>query len=89
MAKSVAVVIRKNKGDGLRMAVGLTLDELKVAVFLTGVGLERTEDVEMNIQALREMRAALYTDNPDNPLDYMSRENIAMALADYDAVITY
>ena len=89
MAKSVAVLIRDDRKEGLRMAVGLTLDDLTVGVFILGEKLELTEDAAMNIEALREMKATIYTDNPADSFTFMNANEMAMALIDYDAVITY
>jgi hypothetical protein len=88
MAKKVSVVIREKQNDGLRMAVGLTLDDLSVTVFVMG-RLDQSENVRMNVESLGEMRASIVTNDPENAFVQMSTEEIARALVEYDAVITY
>lgn len=87
--KKVAVIVTDRQQEALRMAIGLTLNDNRVTVFIMDRKLEVDEGVTMSIEALREMKANIITNNPENNFEQMSTEEIARALVDYDAVIPY
>lgn len=88
-AKKLAVLVRDRKGEALRMAVGLTLADDQVSAFVMDDVLEPDEDMEMNIESLKDMGGNIYTNNPSNPFEQMSTEEIAKALLDYDVIVAY
>lgn len=87
--KRIAVLVRDRKGEALRMSVGLTLADDEISVYVMDDKLEPDEEMEMNIEALKDLDVKIYTNNPDNPFEQMSTEDIAKALLDYDAVVPY
>lgn len=89
MKKKVAVIVTDRQQEALRMAVGLTLADNQITVFVMDRRLEIDEGVAMSIEALHEMKANIITNNPENNFEQMSTEGIALALVEYDAVITY
>lgn len=88
-AKKLAVIVRDRKDEALRMAVGLTLADDQVSAFVMDDKVEPDEDMEMNIESLKDMGGNIYTNNPDNPFDQMSTEEIAKALLEHDIIVAY
>ncbi len=89
MAKKVAVLISQNQREGLRMAVGLTLEDNAVSVYLMDKKLETGDDIDLNVETLGDMDGKIYSNNPENSFEQMSTDDIARALADHDVVIGY
>jgi len=89
MAKKVAVLIRDNQGEGLRMAVGLTLADNEVSVFILDRVLESDENNELNIETLKDLGAKIFSNHPDNNFEQITTEELARLLPDYDVVIPY
>ena len=89
MAKKVAVVVRDRQHEALRMAVGLTLEDAAVSVYIMDNKLSIDENMDLSIETLRVMRGRIYSNNPENMFDLMTTEQIALAVLDADAVIAY
>lgn len=87
--KRIAVLVRDRKHEALRMAVGLTLADDEVNVFIMDDKLVPDEEIELNIETLGDMDAKIFSNNPENPYQQMSTEEIAKALVDYDVVVPY
>jgi hypothetical protein len=87
--KRIAVLVRDRKHEALRMAVGLTLADDEVNVFIMDDKLVSDEEIELNLETLADMDVKVFSNNPDNPYQQMSTEEIAKALLDYDVVIPY
>ena len=89
MAKKIAVLVRDRKHEALRMAVGATLMNDEVHVFVMDEKLEIDEDTETNLQMLGDLKARLFSNNPENEFEQKTTEEIASMLVDYDVVIPY
>jgi hypothetical protein len=89
MAKKIAVLVRDRKHEALRMAVGATLMNDEVHVFVMDEKLEIDEDTEINLQMLEDLKARLFSNNPENEFEQKTTEEIASMLVDYDVVIPY
>ena len=89
MAKKVAVIVRENQHEALRMAVGLTLDDAVVSVFVMDGKLPSDENIDLNVETLGDMDAKIFSNNPENKFEQMSTEQIAKALTEFDAVIPF
>ena len=89
MQKKIAVLVRDRQPEALRMAVGLTLENDEVNVFIMDSKLEDSEAVALNIETLNELNVKIYSNNPLNNFEQMSTENIAGVLLNYDSVIPY
>jgi hypothetical protein len=89
MAKKVAVIVTDNQTEGLRMAVGLTLEDNAVSVFLMDKKLKSGEDIDLNVETLGDMDGKIYSNNPENKFEQMTTDEIARALPEFDAVIKY
>ncbi|MBF0558214.1 MAG: hypothetical protein HQL08_05490 [Nitrospirae bacterium] len=89
MKKRVAVIVTDRQHEALRMAVGLTLADNRVSVFVMGRALEKGEMTDLNLQSLAEMGADIFSTMPVNGLLLLSTDEIARKLEGYDAVIPY
>jgi len=89
MAKKVAVIVRDRQDEALRMAVGLTLADDEINVFIMDKKLESNEANDLNVETLGDMDAKVYSNNPENKVEQMSTEEIAKALTAYDVIIPY
>jgi len=87
--KKIAVVVRNEQSEALRMAVGLTLADDEVNVFIMDKKLESDEGIDLNVETLKDMDAKIFSNNPENEFEQMSTEDIARALAGYDVVMPY
>ena len=89
MAKKIAVLVRDRQAEALRMAVGLTLADDEVNVFVMDRKLESGENIDLNVETLGDMDAKIFTNNPENKFEQMTTEQIAQALSGYDVIIPY
>jgi len=89
MAKKIAVIVRDRQAEALRMAVGLTLADDEVNVFVIDRKLESDENIDLNVETLGDMDAKIFTNNPENKFEQMTTEEIARALTGYDVILPY
>ena len=90
MSKKIAVLVRDRQAEALRMAVGLTLEDDEVNVFVMENKLDDSdESVSLNIETCNDLDIKIYSNNPENNFEQMSTEAIARALVNYDSVIPY
>lgn len=89
MTKKVAVLVRDRQHEALRMALGLTLADNSVSVFVMDTRLASDKNIEMSVETLGDMNAKIYSNNPENKFTQMATEEIAQALTEYDIVIPY
>lgn len=89
MTKKVAVLVRDRQHEALRMALGLTLADNSVSVFVMDTRLASDKNIEMSVETLGDMNAKIYSNNPENKFTQMASEEIAQALTEYDIVIPY
>lgn len=90
MSKKIAVLARDRQGEALRMSVGITLLDDTVDVYILDRKVEETEENEMNLEAMKDMEMKIFTNTKENPdFEYISTEDIARRLVDYDVVLPY
>lgn len=90
MTKKVAILVRDRKHEALRMAVGATLADDEVEVFVMDKKLEEGNDeIELNVETLTDLGVRIFTNHPDNPFEQKTTEEIARMLPEYDIVIPY
>ncbi len=89
MTKKIAVLVRDRKHEALRMAVGATLMNDEVHVFVMDEKLESDEEIEINLQMLEDLKAKVFSNNPENEFEQKTTEEIAAMLVDYDVVVPY
>lgn len=87
--KRIAVLVRDRQEEALRMAVGLTLADDEVNVFIMDRKLESNEANDLNVETLGDMDAKIFSNNPENKFEQMTTEEIAKAIVKYDVVIPY
>ncbi len=71
------------------MAVGLTLADDEVNVFIMDDKLEPDEAMALNLETLADLDCKIFSTNPENKYEQMTTEEIARALYEYDVVIPY
>lgn len=89
MAKKVAILVRDRKGEALRMAVGATLADDEINVFIMDDKLVPDENMQLNLDTMSDLDVKIYSNNPENPYEQMTTEQIAKALPNYDVIIPY
>ncbi len=89
MAKKIAVLVRDRIGEALRMSVGATLADDEISVFIMDNKLEPDDDMSLNLETMPDLDVRIVSNNPDNPYEQMTTEEIARALPEYDIVIPY
>ena len=89
MAKKIAILIRDRKEEAFRMAVGATLANDSVDVFVMDEKLETDYDMSVNLEMLTDLKARIFSNCPENPFEQKSTEDIAAMLTEYDVVIPY
>lgn len=89
MAKKVAILVRDRKGEALRMAVGATLADDVITVFVMDDKLEPDEEMSLNLETMPDLDVRIVSNNPENPYEQMTTEEIAKALPEYEVVVPY
>lgn len=101
MKKRIAVLVRERRAEALRMAIGLTLADDEVTVFVLGSRMpdnaRSAPDTaaipdpapDLNLEMLGDLGVRIYSDKPENRFDVMPLEEIARSLTGFDTVIPY
>jgi len=90
MTKKIAVLVRDRQSEAVRMSVGLTLMDDVIDVYILDGKLEDTEENALNVELLQELEMRLYSNHKDNTaMQYLSTEEIARKLPEYDHVLAY
>lgn len=90
MAKKIAVLVRDRQAEAIRMAVGLTLADDEVNVFMMDKKIDLDDEaVALNVETLNDLDVKIFSNNPENKFEQMSTEEIARALPKYDTVLPY
>ncbi|MBI5042677.1 MAG: hypothetical protein HZC10_02365 [Nitrospirae bacterium] len=89
MAKKIAVLVRDRQHEALRVAVGLTLADDKVDVFIMERKLESDENIALNIETLNDLGVKIFSNNSENNFEQMTTEEIAKTLTGYDLFVPY
>jgi hypothetical protein len=90
MNKRIAVLARDRQDESLRMAVGLTLADDNIDVFILDRKLQDSEKNRLNLETMELMDIKTYTNMPENAgIECLSTEEIALKLLSYDIVIPY
>ncbi|OFZ85986.1 MAG: hypothetical protein A2W21_10155 [Betaproteobacteria bacterium RBG_16_66_20] len=90
MKKKIAVLVRDRQDEALRMALGLVLADDEVDVYVLDRKLADTEAVRLYLTTLKEFEFRVFTNQADNEgLEYLSVEQIAQRLPQYDHTLPY
>ncbi len=83
------MMVQERSEEALRMALGLTLYDDKVDIYLTCQGPEPTAMNLMNLEMLKAMKAGLYSVFEVDEFKRVSEEDMPQLLLKYDVVIPY
>ncbi|GBE43700.1 MAG TPA: hypothetical protein ENH05_04390 [Rhizobiales bacterium] len=90
MTKKIAVLVRDRQEEALRMALGLTLADDAIDVFVLGGKLEETDANTQNLELFGDMGVGVYSDCRENgDMEFLSSDEIANRLIQYDHVLPY
>ncbi len=90
MLKKIAVLVRDRQSEALRMSLGLTLVDDIVDVYVLGGRLAGTEQDLLNLELMKEMEMKIYSNDQGNEeVEYLSDEEMAHKLLEYDHVLPY
>jgi len=90
MPKRIAVLTRDRQSEALRMALGLLLLDDIPDIYVMDKKVEANEENRPNLEMFSEMDVKTYTNCRDNKeIEYLSTDEIAKRLLDYDIVIPY
>lgn len=89
MAK-IAVIVRNRQGEALRMSVGLTVLNDTVDIFITEKFKKNNkENSEKHLEAIMDLKLKVYSIVPGSEFAYISPEEMADKLLEYDRVLPY
>lgn len=90
MTRKIAVLIRDRESEALRMALGLTLMDDSIDIFLLGKHFDLSEADSENRELMEEMDIGFFTNNESNAdTEYLATAEVARRLTAYDHVIPY
>ena len=90
MPKKIAVLARERQEEALRMAIGLTLMDDIVDVYVLDRKLKPTDKNSLNLEMMKELKMAAFTNCRENEgMRYVTVEEIARMLLDYDHILPY
>jgi hypothetical protein len=90
MGKKIAVLVRDRQGEALRMSVGVTLMDDTIDVYVLDRKVESNADNDLNLETIKDMDMKLATNTKENVgMDYISNEELAKKLLEYDHIIPY
>lgn len=89
MAKKIAILVRDRQREGLRMAVGATLADDEINVFIMDRKIVPDDELTLNLKTLTDFDVKVFSNNPENQFEQKNTEEIAKSLVDYDLIIPY
>ena len=90
MKKKIAVLVRERQDEAMRMAVGIILADDQVDVFVLDRKLSDSEQNRLNLETMLDFDMAVFTNSGDNPeLSYLSNDDLASKLLEYDHILPY
>ncbi|MHB8843664.1 MAG: hypothetical protein ACYC7L_02860 [Nitrospirota bacterium] len=90
MARKIAVLVRDRQEEALRMAVGATLRDDVIDVYVLDRSVEATEGNTLNIETLRDLDMRVWSNVSENAgLEFCSTEELARRLPGYDHILAY
>jgi len=90
MSKKIAVLTRDRQAEALRMSGGLTLLDDSVEVYILDRKIEDSKVIAKHLDMVQNMlEIPMFTNCKDNSYNYLTNEELANKLLDYDVVIPY
>lgn len=88
--KKIAVITTTRQEEALRMAIGVTLMDDKVDIYVLDRKVEETEKNTLNLQTIKDMRMQVFTNCDDNKeMKLLTAKEIAQKLIEYDHILSY
>jgi hypothetical protein len=89
-ARKIAVLVRERQSEALRMALGLTLVDDLVDVYVLDRKLEAHEEDLLNLELMKDTGIHIYSNRPDDSsAEYRTAKDIAQRLLEYDHILPY
>lgn len=89
----IAVIIDEGdahrQSEALRVALGLTLCDDTVDVYILDKELKRDEYVDKNLAMLESSGGEIYSNNEKNDFRKMAVDEIGRKLVEYDVIVPY
>lgn len=90
MKKKIAVIVRDRQAEALRMAIGLSLKDDKVHIYIMDRNMDSADrDIVFNIEMLRELGIRIFSIYPHNEFENVTVDAVARELVNYNSVIAY
>jgi hypothetical protein len=90
MSKKIAVLVRDRQEEALRMAVGVILLDDLIDVYVLDSKVEEVGSNPLYLETIVDMEMKAFTNIKENEgMEYLSDEEIARRLVDYDHVLPY
>ncbi len=90
MTKKIAILIKGNVEEGLRMAVGATMLDDEIHVYILDKKVDKSDKNALNLETIDDLEMPLFTNKADNSdIAQISTEKIVKKLVTYDHVIVY
>jgi len=88
--KKIALIARERQAEALRVAVGLTLADDSIDVFILDHTLDKNDPkIATPLEMASELNLKLFSNNPENGYTTITLEEIAKKLLEYDIVVPY
>jgi len=90
MSKKIAVVVRDRQAEALRMAIGLTLVDDVIDIFVLNRKLQHSDKTNLNIETIQELEMNIYSNiEQGEGVKLLSGSELANTLLSYDHVLPY
>lgn len=90
VAKRIAVLVRERQEEAMRMTIGVTLMDDVVDVYILDRKIEETEKNTLNLKMMRDIKMQVFTNYKGNKgIKYLTLEEIAQRLLEYDHILPY
>lgn len=88
--RKIAVIVRDRQEEALRMALGIAILDDLVDIYILDNKLKETGKNMMNLEMIKAMGLKIFTNLKENVgIDYLTNEEIADKLLEYDHIIPY
>jgi len=90
MPKKIAVIVRENQTEGLRMAMGAIMLDDEIDVFVLDRKIAKNDDTNQYLEAFADFEMNLYSNlKEEEGATFLETNVIAQKLLDYDLIIPY
>jgi hypothetical protein len=90
MAKKIAILARDRQSEAFRMSGGLIMMDDVIDVFVLDRKVSDDASTQANLELVKDMGLNVYTNTKENAdLEYISTEDLARKLMEYDIIDPY